>query len=319
MYEYIKKLRWAKLKVGIVITIALFILFFTVIFAGNIERLFSPKVKIYALFDDVKGLREGSPVWFSGVEIGSVTAIKFTGQQKIQVVLSITYDTLKYLKKNSAANILTLGLLGDKYVEISPGSKEAGGLKAGDTIIGSTQTEFQDIVQTSKESIAKLSDFINMLQDIIVKIDKGEGTVSKFLKDPHVYNNLKEMTEDIKLFAQTLRTSEGTLNKLIKDPAVYKRFQSASENLDNFTQKLATSKGTLNRLIEDESLYKNMSAAAERLNKLLVEIDKGEGVMGSLVKDKEMSEELKATLKELNALVKDIKEHPRKYFKFSVF
>ncbi len=353
MYDYIKHLRWAKLKVGIVITIGLVIVFLAIMFAGNIEKAFVSRVEIYALVNDVKGLRKGSPVWFSGVEIGSVKSIRFTVQQKVKVEMSILSDAIKYLKTDSRASILTLGLLGDRYVEITPGSNEAEGLKAGDAIIGTTPIEIQDVVETSQESIAKISDFIIMLEDILVKIEKGEGTVSKFLRDPSVYDNIKEATkeltvllekiesgkgtigkllnedslyrnlsssvDDIKLFAKTLKISEGTLNKLINDPSLYNRFQKASENLDTFTQKLASSKGTVNKLIEDESLYDNINEISAKLNGLLERIDKGEGLMGSLVRDEELSKELKTTLKELNTLIKDIKENPNKYFKFSFF
>ncbi len=292
MYNYVKQLRWAKLKVGVVVTIALMTIFLAVMFAGNIEKIFVPRVEIYALANDVKGLREGSPVWFSGVEIGSVKSIRFTVQQKVEVEISILSDSLKYLKADSRASILTLGLLGDKYIEISPGSKDAEDLKAGDSIMGITPAEIQDVVETSQESIAKISDFIIMLEDILGKIEKGGGTVSKFLRDPSVYDNLKESieeltlllkkiesgrgtigkllnedslyrnlsasVEDIQLFAKTLGESEGTLNKLIHDPSLYDRFKKASESLDTFTQKLALSKGTVNKLIEDESLYENI-------------------------------------------------------------
>jgi phospholipid/cholesterol/gamma-HCH transport system substrate-binding protein len=353
MYDYIKQFRWAKLKVGIVITIALAVVFLAVMFAGNIEKIFTPEVTIYAFVDDVKGLREGSPVWFSGVEIGSVRSIDFTIQQKVKVEISISSGVLAYLKKDSKANILTLGLLGDKYVEITPGSKESATLKAGDVISGKTQIEIQDVVQTSQASIAKISDFISMLQEILLKIENGKGSVSKFLRDPSVYDNLKEATEelstlikkiegskgtigrllnedsiyfdlsssveDIKLFAKTLKESEGTLNKLINDPSLYDRFQKASESLDAFTQRIASSEGTVSKLIEDDSLYENINSASEKLDRLLERIDKGGGLVGSLVKDEELSDEFKTTLRDLNALVKDIKENPGKYFKFSLF
>jgi phospholipid/cholesterol/gamma-HCH transport system substrate-binding protein len=186
MYDYIKHLRWAKLKVGIVVTIAFIIVFLAIMFAGNIEKAFAPRVMIYAVFNDVRGLREGSPVWFSGVEIGSVTSLKFSFHQTIEVEMSIMSDTLRYLKADSRANVLTLGLLGDKYVEITPGTKFSEDLKPGEFIMGSIPTEIQDVVETSQESIAKISDFINMLEGIITKIEKGEGTISKFIKDPSV-------------------------------------------------------------------------------------------------------------------------------------
>ena len=353
MSDYIKHLRWAKLKVGLVVTIALVIIFFTVMFAGNIEKLFLPKSVLFASFVDVKGLREGSPVWFSGVEIGSVKAINFTVHENIKVEMSVDTNSLQYLKQDSQSIIMTLGLLGDKYVEISPGGVGSTGLKSGDAIEGGAQTEIQDVVQTSQASIEKISDFVGMLEEIIVKIDKGEGSISKFIKDPAVYDNLRDSidelstlvkkieagngtvgrllnedkiyidlsssVDDIKLFARELRSSEGTLNKIIKDPALYDRFQKASESLDAFTSKLVNSRGTVNRLIEDESLYVNINSASKNLSNLIEHIDNGEGIMGSLIKDEELSKELKSTLIEMNALIKDIKEKPGKYFKFSFF
>jgi phospholipid/cholesterol/gamma-HCH transport system substrate-binding protein len=353
MYDYIKHLRWAKLKVGLVVTVALVIIIFTVMFAGNIEKIFMPKTVILASFHDVKGLREGSPVWFAGVEIGAVKSINFTMDENIKVEMSIDADSLQYLKQDSKAIIMTLGLLGDKYVEISPGGYSSAGLKEGEYIEGGSKTEIQDVVQTSQASIEKISDFVGMLEEIIVKIDKGQGSVSKFIKDPAVYDNLRDAidelstlvrkiedgngtvgrllneddiyndlsasVDDIKLFARELRGSEGTLNKIIKDPSLFDRFQKASESLDTFTSKLASSRGTINRLIEDESLYININSASKNLSSLIEHIEKGEGVMGSLIKDDELSKELKTTVVELNALIKDIKERPGKYFKFSLF
>lgn len=352
MYDYVTQHRWAKLKVGIVVTVSVMIIFFVIMFAGDLENYFAPKVKIYAMFTDIKGLREGSPVWFSGVEIGAVKSISFTTLRKIQVEMTVRSEALKLLKQDSKANILTLGLLGDKYVEILPGTG-AERLKEGGIITGQTNIEIQDVVQTGQASIAKISDFVNTLEGILKRIEEGEGTASKFLKDPSVYNNLKAATgeltvilkkieggegtmgkllqddgvyrdlsasvSDIKLFAASLKNSEGTLNKLLNDPSIYNRFQKASENLDAFTQRLASSKGTINKLLEDESLYKNIDSASAKLDRLLGRIDKGEGLAGSLIRDDEISKELKTTLKELNALIKDVKDNPRKYFKFSLF
>jgi len=353
MYDYVKQHKWAKLRVGIVITIALITIFLAVMFAGNIEELLTPRVMIYAMVNDVKGLRDGSPVWFSGVEIGSVKHIKFTPDRKVRVAMTIEAESLKYLKKDSSANIMTLGLLGDKYVEITPGSSESQGLIAGDAVAGRTQTEIQDVVQASQDSIAKISDFVSKLEEILVKIEKGKGSISRFIQDPAVYENLKEAigeltvlvrkieggegtmgrllnedelyedlassAEDIKLFARSLKNSEGTMNKLINDPSLYDRFQKASTSLDAFTQRLASSKGTVNKLIDDDTLYENLNSASEKMNRVLDRIDNGQGLMGSLVKDDDLSQELKATIKELNALIKDIKSNPKNYFRFSIF
>lgn len=353
MYDYVKHLRWAKLKVGIVVTAALSVLLAAFMFAGNFEEIFAPHVTVHAVFEDVKGLREGAPVWFSGVEIGSVTAIEFTPQQKIMTSMSIRSDGLKYLKKDSRATVLTLGLLGDKYVELSSGSKNEAALHLGDIIIGVSQTEIQDIVETSQKSIARLSDFIVSLEGILRKIDQGGGTISKLIKDPALYENLKGTTEDlarlakrmekgegtlgrlmkdedlyrdlsssardIKVFAESLSQSEGSLARLIEDPSLYDRFMKAVTSLDVFTQRLEASRGTINSLIEDRSLYDNVNKVSERLDILLAKVERSEGLMGALFNDEDLSEDLRTTLRELNLLMKDIKEHPHRYFKFSLF
>jgi phospholipid/cholesterol/gamma-HCH transport system substrate-binding protein len=319
MYDYVKQLRWSTLKVGIVVTLAILILFLTVMFAGNIGDLLAPKVEIHAVFDDVRGLRNGSPVWFSGVEIGSVKSIHFTPHERVRVAMLISSDTLQYLRKDSSAGIFTLGLLGDKYIEIKPGSESAPGLTAGDTIPGIAQIEIQDVVETGQESIASLTEFIDMLEVVLVKIEKGEGTAAKFIKDPSIYDNLKETTEKLSRLVKKVEGGRGTLGRLIHDETLYQNASSSADNIKVFTDDLRTSEGTLNRLIEDKSLYENLNAASEKLDSLLEQINESEGLVASLVRDKDMAEDLKATLKEINALVKDIKEQPEKYFKFSIF
>src|SRR4030067_315751 len=143
MYDYRKQLALSKLKVGAVAPAPLFILLLAILFAGNIQNLFAPQSTIYATFRDVKGLRSGAPVWFTGVQIGSVKSISFTGDM-ITAAMKIDRDALAYLKKDSEASILTLGLLGDKYIEVSAGSKESGGPKHKDTIVGSTRREINE-------------------------------------------------------------------------------------------------------------------------------------------------------------------------------
>jgi phospholipid/cholesterol/gamma-HCH transport system substrate-binding protein len=353
MYDYLKHVKWAALKVGLLTTVSGAIIFLAIMFAGNIKDFLSPKVSIFTAFDDVKGLREGSPVWFSGVEIGAVESIDFTTYRKILVTLSINAGTLQYIKKDSHAEILTLGLLGDKYIEVTPGTKDEVPIEEGYSIEGIAQIGIQDIFESGKKSISKLTSFMETLETTIAKIERGEGTVAKLLNDPSVFNNIKDTTGelsqlikkmesgngtigklvnedalykdvssaviDVKLFAKSLKESEGTLTKLIDDPALYDKFQKASESLDVFTQKLINSKGTVNKLLEDESLYNNVNDVSVKVNTILEKIDSGQGLMGSLISDDELTVELKTTLRDLNVLIKDIEENPRRYFKFSIF
>lgn len=353
MDEYVKHIKWAKLKVGMVITAALIVLFLAVMLAGNIEGIFRPRATIYADFHDVRGLRPGAPIWFSGIEVGKVKSMSFYKGKEIRVSMSIDHETLKYLKKDSTATILTLGLLGDKYLEIGTGSAETAGLKEGDSLTGATQMEFQDIIEKSKESITRVTDLAKRLDDFIAMVEKGEGTFSLFLKDRTLYDSLKDTAgslahvtkkieegkgtlgklafdetlysklessaKNIKDFSDNLKGSDSTLNRLAKDRELYDKFLSASTSLDEFSKKLAAGKGTIGRLAEDDSLYENLYTSSKKLSELLQKMEKGEGIMGNLVTEGEIYKDFKSTVKELNTLIKDVKENPKRYFKFSLF
>lgn len=326
MFDMKKQLLWAKLKVGVVITLALLTLFVTVFFAGNIQNLFSPKIQIKAEIKDIRGLRKGAPVWISGIEVGSVKNIDLNPEHGTLVAMLINKGAAKFIKKDSKASVLTMGLLGDKYIEISDGSAQAEPIKPGDMIQGTTQLEIQDIVNASSESIQKVTGFMDKFGSFIEKIEKGEGTIAKFLTDPSIYNNMRDTTKTLSMILKDFKESEGTMKLLMKDPSLYNKLLSTTSSLEEFSRKLNKGQGTLKRLAEDPQLYENLDTASKQLSLILKRIDSGEGVAGSLVKDKELDREMKDTLTELKTsvtefkeLIRDVREHPKKYFKFSVF
>ncbi len=326
MFDMKKQLMWSKLKVGVVITLALVTLFFTVFFAGGIENILSPKAEVKAYIHDVKGLRPGSPVWLSGIEIGSVKAIQLHPRFGAVITLAVKKSAMEYIKKDSRASVLTMGLLGDKYVELSAGTAEAGPIHSGDMIEGAAQLELKDVMEVGTVSIQRMSDFIKRLDNLLTKIEKGEGTVTKFLTDPTLYDNLRDATKSLSLTLKDIRDARGTIKLLMEDPALYHNLLAASSSLEGLSRKMNESSGSLKKMIEDPALYNRLLAttasleeSSAKFSSVLEKIDKGDGVAGTLVNDKELASELKDTVSELRQLVKDIQADPKKYFKFSVF
>jgi phospholipid/cholesterol/gamma-HCH transport system substrate-binding protein len=326
MFDVKKQLRWSKLKAGLVVTIAFLALLVAVFFAGNIEKMFSPKTELKVEFRDVRGLRRGAPVWIFGTEVGSVKNIQLDPVHGAIVTVSITKDALTFLKKDSQASILTMGLLGDKYIELSAGSLKAEPLQPGEMIRGTEPIQFSQIMETTSVAIGKMGDFINKLDIFVTKMEKGEGTVAKFFNDPAIYNNLKKSTQNLSLLLEDIKNSEGTLKMVIENPSLYNKALTTISSIEEFSKKLNEGDGTLKKLIEDPELYENLNKAASRLSSILEGVEKGKGMAGALVSDEELAKELRDLLlelrklsSELEGLAKDIKEHPKKYFKFSVF
>lgn len=326
MFDMKKQLRWSKLKVGVVISIALALLLTTVFFAGGIQDLFSSKVIIKAQIKDVKGLRRGAPVWVSGIEIGFVKHISLDSQYGTLVTMLIQKSALPYIRNDSYANVITQGLLGDKYIELTGGTFEAGQMKPGSIIKGAAQLEVKDLVEASAKSMAKVTEFVNKVDMILEHFEKSQGTVAKLLQDPSLYDNLKQSSRTLLALLTELKESEGSAKMFIKDPSVYNNMLAASSSLEKFSRTMNEGNGTLKKLVESPDIYDNLDSASRKLDSVLSAIDSGKGTAGELIKDKELAAQLKETVaglseavSELKQLTRDVRANPKKYFKFSIF
>ena len=343
MFDVKKQLKWSQIKVGLVITIAFVILLIAVFFAGNIQNVFLKKAELKIQFRDVVGLRKGAPVWILGLEEGSVKNITLDPIYGVIVTIAVNKNALQYVRKDSRATILTMGLLGDKYIELSTGSPQAEPIRPGEIIQGSSEMGLREV----------MGQFIERIDSIVTKIAKGQGTIAKLLNDPALYNNLMEATHSLSALLENVKNSKGTLKLLIEDPSLYKKILAATSSIEEFSKrinessgtlrhlvedpslynkaltaasqieefsrKLNESQGTLKKMIEDPTLYENFNRGLKELSSILEKIDKGEGVAGALIHDRELAKELRDTVTELKELLKNIKDHPKKYFKFSVF
>lgn len=283
---------WSKMKVGLVVTTALAIVLITVIFAGSLETLFSNNILLFAQVKDVRGLRTGSPVWLAGIEIGKVKNIRLHPEYGTLITMTVRSDASEYIKKDATATVMTMGLLGDKYVEISQGSDNSANVSPNDVLKGKVHLELGDLYDATSSSLAKVSDVIEQLGLIVKKIDKSEGTIGKLLNDPAVFNNIKEATRSLSVTLKEIETSQGTLKQLLKDPSLYNNLDKASRNLNSVLEGIEAGKGTAGKLLKDDDMAMQMQEAVEGLNQ---------------------------AVSELKGLVRDIKANPKKYLKFSVF
>lgn len=106
------------LAVGVFVLIGILALGWLSIRLGRVDLFGSGGYAINADFPSVGGLKVGSPVEIAGVQIGSVDAITLVGDQA-RVRMSIRSDIT--LQDDSIASVKTKGLIGEKYVRISPG------------------------------------------------------------------------------------------------------------------------------------------------------------------------------------------------------
>jgi len=110
-----------ELSVGIFVLAGIICLGYLSIRLAKMEILGGNRYEVYAIFPDIGGLQTGSSVVIAGVEVGRVTSI-IMEDYEAKVVLSLSKDIK--LQEDTIAAIKTRGLIGEKYLSLTPGGSE---------------------------------------------------------------------------------------------------------------------------------------------------------------------------------------------------
>ncbi|MFA7294638.1 MAG: MlaD family protein [Candidatus Omnitrophota bacterium] len=192
-----------ELKVGIFVFIGMAILVIFILSIGGFKT-WSSGYHINLNFNFVNGVKVGAPVRFAEVDVGEVKRIKLEflpEESRSNVKLDIWIRNIIKIPADSSVWVNTLGLLGEKYIEIMPGIDYSHSLKHGDCLTGVDPLPIHQIFNNA-ESI------LRNLNDGIIKIKNKEGTLGKLIYDDAMYDELQALVTDVrknpwKLFIRT--------------------------------------------------------------------------------------------------------------------
>lgn len=246
-------IRTFELKVGIFILIGIAILFIIVFSMGDLN-LSKAGYNIKIQFSFANGLGPGAPVRLAGVGVGEIAGIRLIYDEagkktKAEVTAWIQQDAK--IEEDAMITINTLGLLGEKYLEIYPGTPGTPIAKAGSVLIGKDPVAMEKVTDN-------LAAITNSFRDIAERLQKGEGTIGKMLTDDKLYNDLVIFIENGKGIAEKLNKGEGTFGKLITEDKIYKDLSSFMDGAAVVGQKLKNGEGTIGKLFTDDTMYNNL-------------------------------------------------------------
>jgi phospholipid/cholesterol/gamma-HCH transport system substrate-binding protein len=345
-----KALSWTELRVGVVVIASLVILAVTILYIGSTGG--SPWAATYhvkALMSDVNGLKEGAPVRLGGVEVGTVTKVDFAPDASgmVEVEMRLDRRVKPRITTQSTVTLGALGLLGEKAVDITPSSKgvpiEDGGLLA-----GVAEDPFKGLLSDASDSTTHL-------KKILSRMDAGEGTIGKALRDEELYSRMVDVSVRLQQVMNKLESPSGPLGRLVNDQEMSRQLASAVRGIDGIVARVDQGKGNLGilskdeelatglksltsslndiagqlqrgegsagKLLNDDALHRRLDSLATRLDALVTKVEKGDGTAGRIVQDPALYENLNAAAKDLRALIGDVRRDPQKYLrvKLSVF
>lgn len=245
-------------KLGIFTLIGIVAIVISIFAVGNF--LLEGNYNIYVEFDNIAGLTKKAKVKMAGVNIGILKNVSLSnGKAK----LKLSIDKKVAIYKQSYARIVSIGVIGTKYIEIVQGD--------------TSQVKFKDLDVIDGESGFSL-------ENLTAQIGKAFGS--------------SEHGGMIENFADAIFSLKSTLGIAASQN---KKIENIFTNLDQFTKNLATisSENTHNL---SETLYQ-IKEIVQKLNALISRIHDGDGPIATLINDGNMSKDLQEVVRSAKEIV----------------
>src|SRR5207249_2035157 len=173
---------------------------------------------------------------------------------------------MNIIRSDSKVSISTIGLLGDSKVDITRGTEAGEVLQDGGTIQGGEEGDIRRIVQGANDVVANFQVLSEDFKKITDRIDRGEGTLGKFLTDTAIYDNANKATVELNALVRDARTGPGTLGRLISDDTLHKDIVQLVDRVDLLVQKVESGDGTFGKFVNDPTLYNRFNNIAGKFD-----------------------------------------------------
>ncbi len=324
------------IRLTLFIVIGIGIFGYAIYTIGKQSNLFGNTFTISGIFKEVSGLKIGNNARFSGINVGTVSDITILNDTLVKVEITVESKVQEFIRKDSKLEIRTEGLMGNKVVNILPGTSTAPNIEEGDELKTIEAIEIDQIMEELKKSSENTTVVTKNLAEITDKINKGEGIFGKLFTDTtftknleEISNNTAKMTNTLSEITSKIDKEEGVVGKLLSDTSLAKEFDEAGQNLlkstknlENFTSKINQGEGLFGKMYTDTGFIQNADKISSNLDytsrktkdlvdKLLTitgQIEGGKGLVNKLLTDSVFADSVQKTLNNIDKSVKELEE-----------
>lgn len=307
-------------KVGLVLLFALVVIALGVFLIGDQNNLFKRKNDYYILFDSASGLKPGNPVQLNGVDVGTIKKVilpRDPVKEHIQVWISVDRSYGDRIRgpqtpmpagkagetPQSKARIKTLGLLGDKYIEISSGGTEYPVIPSDGQIPAAEPTNVDALVASGEDVMDNVVEISHSLSNILNRLERGEGLLGELTTDSasgrQIKASLLGAADSLQRVANKIETGQGPLPRLINDRRMADKLASSLDRLESLLDQAQNGPGLVPGLLNDpaakakfDDTLTNLNQVARDLHGFTADLDKSEGLLPRLVNDEEYGRQI---------------------------
>ena len=300
MRKFYPNIKSVQLKVGIfTVAITLIFVFSYLWFTNRLTTRSQQDLRVS--FENVGGLEVGDKVMFRGMEVGRVRAVEHKGER---VIVSSRIRRDVRLKEGSIFSIDSSSLMGGMALNIQPGEGSAW-LDLSKVQSGSPASGILNIVSQAGTAIKSLEDILVRLQEESGMIDKGERLIDDASSTiRNVDDKTDRLAADFSLTLKKLDRLSGNIDALV------------AANADSLNKSIGATPAAIAGLHDTLDSLRVLSA---KVSQTMTKINSSTGTAGKLMNDDELYIKAIQSIENLDALVQDVKKHPKKYVKFSLF
>jgi phospholipid/cholesterol/gamma-HCH transport system substrate-binding protein len=313
---------WDQLKVGAVILVALIVMGVAILKLGQSAHLFSKRYQLVSFVPNTAGLRVGGQVTVAGQLAGTVKTIEFLPVdadtlKNLRIIIEVDKDVQSQVRRDSQAKLKTLGLLGDKVFDISPGTPKFSVLQDGDTLRLGEALDYEAVLVQASGALDQVVSLTGSLQKVANGVVQGEGTVGQLLTNRQLFDNLNATLATTNTLMGRLQNPRGTLGQLLNDPTLYNNLNRVLVTAQTLVAQLGgginSGNGTVAKLLYDDQLYTRLVSTVAGMDTLVSAMSKGNGTVKKLFTDEELYDQLLKSVTNLNQVLTDVQRDPRRY------
>ena len=302
-----------EVKVGLLVVVAFVILGVAVFLVSERRNLFALKNRYYIQFETVLGLAPGSPAQLNGVTVGSVQKVvlpESVDEKLLTVWINVDRRYGDRVREDSTARIKTLGLLGDKFIEISSGSPESPLIPSGGYVPAAPPTDVEKLLATGGDAVQNTVAISYSLRNILARMEAGEGLLGELLADSEAGRTAKQglvaIMEGVRDITLQIQSGQGTLGQLIMDDGLAVELEASVERFNGALTSLEEGEGLITDLLHNtetrdrvQALLLNLDKTTASLSAAAEQLSSGEGLLPAMMNDEELAQQMLGDLQQM--------------------
>lgn len=204
-----------KFKLGLFVTIGTVLFILAIYLLGRQKNLFGTNFELNTIVTNVSGLQVGNNVRYSGIKVGTVENIQIMNDTLVRIEMIIDNNVKQFIKKDSKAVIGSEGLMGNKLVDILPGSVNGPQVKSGDLILSAKPIDLNEIMGSLQRTGENIEHITHDFSLIMHNVSHGKGTIGKVLVDSAfaetLHQSLINIEQGTQGFSQNMEALKGNV------------------------------------------------------------------------------------------------------------